>query len=600
VRVQLPSLGDLVAAAYATLRRFPLVLAAGAVAAFAAILTAEDAGPDALHDRLLAAASLGLPLFTALTLVAERKVRATVAHAALGAGGIVVLGFVYALWPGWSEQVRFFRYAQLTLAFHLMVATLPLWGIPLANAFWQFNRALLERFVTAAVFAATLWGGLALALAAVHTLFGVDVPPEGYFRLWALMAFIFNTWFFLGGVPAEPAALETHHDYPKVLRVFAQYTLVPLVTVYLLILTVYLGKVLITRDWPSGWIGWLVSGVATTGILTLLLVQPVAEDPAQRWVVVFARNFWLAVLPAVVMLWLAIWQRVRQYGITEPRYFLLVLSLWLAGLAVYYSITRSRQIRVIPFTLGVVALLSFAGPWGAYGVSLRSQVGRLRAVLERRGHLVGGHVVRAGAALSSEEAVQVSAVVRYLVERRGTATITPWFRDSADARLGLSLRGPATGEYGGEQRVQRIVEAMGVEYRERWESDGGARRTFNFTVEDHAAIELHGYDVLLSIRGDSAARAGLVAFAAPREPSVHIERDGQLLLSVPLDSLVARAVRQRRSPHGGQLPAESLRADAENASARAAVYLRFIRGVDSAGTRTVSTLNGEALVDLKP
>src|SRR5262249_46851893 len=159
--------------------------------------------------------------------------------------------------------------------------------------------------------------------------------------------------------------------------------LVPLVSVYLVILTVYLGKVLITRDWPSGWIGWLVSGVGTAGILTLLLVHPVAQDPAEKWVAAFARSFWLAVLPAIVMLWLAIWQRVRQYGITEPRYFLVVLSLWLAGLAVYYSITRSRQIRTIPASLGAVALLTFAGPWGAYSVSVGSQVGRLRALLER-------------------------------------------------------------------------------------------------------------------------------------------------------------------------------------------------------------------------
>ena len=45
---------------------------------------------------------------------------------------------------------------------------------------------------------------------------------------------------------------------------------------------------------------------------------------------------------------LAIWKRVDQYGITERRYFLIVLSLWLAGIAVYYTVRRSRSIAVIP------------------------------------------------------------------------------------------------------------------------------------------------------------------------------------------------------------------------------------------------------------
>jgi hypothetical protein len=50
------------------------------------------------------------------------------------------------------------------------------------------------------------------------------------------------------------------------LKVFAQYLLVPIVIRHLVILTAYLVKVLITWDWPSGWIGWLVSGVAAVGI----------------------------------------------------------------------------------------------------------------------------------------------------------------------------------------------------------------------------------------------------------------------------------------------------------------------------------------------
>ena len=44
-----------------------------------------------------------------------------------------------------------------------------------------------------------------------------------------------------------------------------------------------------------------------------------------RWVRTYTRGFYVALLPAIVMLWLAIGKRVAQYGITERRYFLIVL-----------------------------------------------------------------------------------------------------------------------------------------------------------------------------------------------------------------------------------------------------------------------------------
>ena len=95
---------------------------------------------------------------------------------------------------------------------------------------------------------------LALALAALDKLFGIDVDEKNYPRLWCLIAFVFNTWYFLGGVPRWLGELERTSEYPQVLKVFSQFILVPLVLLYLLILTAYLGRVAITREWPSGWI----------------------------------------------------------------------------------------------------------------------------------------------------------------------------------------------------------------------------------------------------------------------------------------------------------------------------------------------------------
>jgi len=619
MRLELPSLGAVLDVALATVKRFPLTLAAAFLAATSAILNFEDIGPDALHGRLLAAATLGLPLLTALTLLAERFPRRLGARIAIRLVGVAALAGVYLAWPGWTDQLRFARYAQLTVAFHLSAAFLPFVGRDRPNAFWQYNRTLFVRALAAGASSATLWAGLSLALAAVQTLFSVDVPEQGYFRLWAVMAFVVATWFFLGGVPRDLEALEEQRDYPAALRVFAQYTLVPLVAVYLVILTLYLGKVVVTWDWPSGWIGWLVSGVAAAGIFALLLVYPIGDDPQQRWVGAFARRFWIALLPSIVMLWLALYQRVHQYGITERRYFLIALSLWLAAVAVYYGVTRSRSIRLIPASLCLVALLTITGPWGAYAVSEASQVGRLRAILTRDSLLVDGAVRRAQRELPVADRIQISAITRYLLEAHGPSAIAPWFADTLARRAVVAAGAAVKRDPGAVDRwAEAVVARFGVAYADRSLAPSGERTTW-YAAGQQPAIPLRGYEYLLAIRsarGDSAAPAapesGLVAVWRPLPPAVAVLRDGDTLLVVPIDSVVARvraeAVRRGANVLGpgrpetspfGDLPPALFQAEGENARARAAVYLGNVSVRDSAGQTRVESVGGRVLAVLK-
>jgi hypothetical protein len=584
------------ALALAAVRRFPLVVACGFVAAAAAILVSDDTGPDWLHGSMLAAATLGLPLGTAATLVGERS-RSRLVRAGFALAAVLVLVWVHAAWDAWSKPVQLARYVELSAAFHLLVAVAPLAGRGRPNAFWQYNRILFTRFLTAGVSSATLFLGLALALAALDKLFGVDLPRTAYFRLWVLCGFVFNTWFFLGGVPGDLDALEASREYPAILRVFAQYTLVPLVTVYLVILTLYFAKVVVSWDWPSGWIGYLVSGVAGAGILALLLVHPLAGREDQGWIAGFARAFWLGMLPAVVMLWLAIYQRLHQYGFTEPRFFLLVLSVWLGAIAVYYGVTRARTIQVIPLSLCLIALLTFAGPWGAYSVSRRSQLGRLRDLLVSRGVLAGGHVRRAAADFAADDRKTLSGAVRYLVATHGSRSLAPVLGDSFAATV---IRRAELSDADPDGRARAIVQALGVTYVSRWGEATPVGTWFAFSSDDREPTPLVGYDLLIAIRSlaPTAARdSGLVAFLVRRARCVRILSSGQPLLDVPLDSVLGRA----RAPgaRGSTLPAAALRFEAGNARARAMVVVRSVNGYATAAGPDVRDVQGWVLLKLR-
>ena len=473
--MRFPSVQEAARGALATLVRFPLSLLSGLVGAWVVIRMTHSPNQD-WEPRLLATAVLGLALFTASVTTAERRGIAAGARWVVDLAILLGLALLYRASVGWTEQTAFLRFAQLQLIAHLLVAVGPYAagrrvGNPRLEGFWQYNRILFLRYLVATLYAAVLWAGLAVALAALDKLFGMKVPGENYFKLWAFFAFVFHPWFLLAGVPRDIAALDTLEDYPTGLKVFTQFVLMPLVAVYLVILTAYLGKVTITRTWPSGWIGYLVSCVSLAGVLALLLVHPIRERADSRWVNWYGRWWFVAILPSLVMLLMAVGKRLGQYGFTEPRYFLLVLALWMLGLSLYYGVTASRNIRLIPMSLAVVAVLASAGPWGAYAVSRRSQVARLDRLLQAN-HLgrVGDAGRAAGSgAVSFEVRRELSAILRYLSDTRGAAGVAAVMglpQDTVKAWGKYASEGGARGR--GDLIAGRAMNLLGLSYVDRY------------------------------------------------------------------------------------------------------------------------------------
>jgi len=609
--MRLPSIERLVRAARIAAGRFPLALLSGAVAAATGVLLPDASIHKETLEGVLYVSTLGIPLFLAVDLMAERN-RAPAREAWIARIIVLVLLVaVYAGRPSWSEPVRVLRYVQLSVAAHLLVALAPYGSVREWNGFWHFNCALLFRFALSAIFSAVLYVGLSVALLAIDNLLAVDVEPESYFRLWCVIAFLFNTWFFVSGIPADLEALETRTEYPPVLKVFAQYILSPLVALYLLIITVYLGRVLVTHVWPSGWIGYLVSSVAAAGILSLLLLYPIEEREENRWVRHYARWFFIALIPANAMLLLAIWKRIQQYAVTEPRYFLVVLSVWLAGVSLFYAITRSRNIKVIPATLAALALLTFAGPWSAYAVSRRSQTARLEGLLARNGMLVDGRVRPPSAEVPFADQREISAVLRYLTRTHGTGSIEPWF---PEGRLTWADRLAPDRETRGRGAADELAAAvageLGIGYVGTWAPGRG--ESFEFTAASGGSpIRLSGYDY--ASRGRNLVRDTVriedppVVFAYDEEGrSVRMLVEGREALSVPLDGILERAIEATREQTArGRLPAHLLTASAEGELARLTVAVTSIGGVvgapageegevePGAGTYTITSLGAD-------
>jgi hypothetical protein len=578
-----------------TFQRFPLVLVAAIGAAavlhrLTDISFEDELGAQALYPILMTCV-LAVPLFIALRVTSQTRDWSRKLRLGLASIGVLALAGYYWSLPYPIRGANLVHFYLLLAALHLLVAFAPFaWRQREQNGFWQYNKALFLRFAAAALYSTVLYVGLALAIGACETLLDFDFDSEIYAQLWFWAVAVYNTWFFLAGIPKDISGLQRVTDYPTPLRVFSQYVLIPLVAVYLVILYAYLAKILIQWDLPEGWVGYPVTGVAITGMLAYLLVYPIRDRAERAWISTYAKYFTWSLFPLIGLMAVAVGTRIGDYGITEKRYVAAVLTVWLFGSALYSAVRGKRaDIRAIPISLCIVALLSAFGPWGATAVSRNQQLERLRRMLVSAEVMVDGELTAEERSIDFERQKEISNIVKYLHDYHGLETIQPWYTPSDLPTEDLT--------------PSLAMEAMGLEYI-------GPRVTsaqsFSLTLKSPNPLGVGGFDFAYRADyfwGDEAAnfRVSLdslsvlslngttVRLGQPDSPGSFLEVD-----------LRPKIAELRRGNERGQpIAAPEASVEVENDSYRLTVYLATLGGSGSPDSSTLNQLSATFLVGRK-
>ncbi len=428
--LKLPSLKTLTYGLQQVIQRFPLVVTVAALKASALLFLFEYPQTHPQYDlviRLTLLTFLALPLTLSLHLVAERR-RWNALLLTAGAAGILLLLTLYFLTLAPDPIQRdYYRFGMFMACAHLLVSFAPFVGYNEPNGFWQFNKLMLMQLVTATLYAGTLYLGLIIAIETVKFLFDISFPFRIEADLLVLTIGFFHTLFFLNGFPLHLDILEGQSSYSRGVKVFTQYVLLPLVVVYLGILYLYIGKILVQWQLPEGGVAYLVMAFSVAGILALLLVYPLRESAGERWVLLFTRRFYLALFPLIILLWAGIYRRIQDYGITENRYLVAALAVWLAGISLYFLFSRKDDIRWIPLSLCVISFLLAVGPWSIFSVSRRAQASRFEQLLAEYKLLNSNRQLSGGATLSAQDYDQLVSGIRYFRSRRESDELRPYF-----------------------------------------------------------------------------------------------------------------------------------------------------------------------------
>ena len=368
---------------------------------------------------------------------------------------------------------------------------------------WAFNFGSWTSAGFGLVVAVGLGLGLAALLLALEALFGLDVWEEAYADVWIVCLSVVWPWQTLAGVPGGFGAAE-QGQCPRWLAYLIGWLLVPIAVLYLAVLYAFAAKILVQWDLPEGQIGPLVAGFAAVGVAVWHVAHRLGDD-GNRLVRFYLRWLHPALAVPVALLAVGIGVRVVEYGITEPRYGLMILTLWLAGLALYGTVARSPRLTVAPATLAALLMLASTGPLSATAVSAHSQLARLDAVLTEAGALADGVLSAPDGTVAEALEVQVNDIVAYLDHRHRRPALVESLRAK-----GLDIADDMTDD--------DIVAALGfqpLDYRGNatlyvWRRDGGTA---------FASIDTRGYDVLVRVdlQADEAERRPAIIAGAETE-----------------------------------------------------------------------------------
>ena len=407
------SVQDLWSKAAGTLKRFPFVMASALICTVVVIYLNEYDEYTDWIKTLAFTSCLAVPLFTGLKFLSERKQFSMTNNIIAHSVGILLLLLHFFFFE--QTEADYIQFGMYMVAGVLFVSVAPYFQENSRIGFWQYNKILILQLLLSGFFTTVLYIGLSVAILGSDKLLGIEWDYKIYFKLWIALLGVFNTWLFLANTPNDFNLVDKTDKYEKLIKIFAQFVLIPIAGIYFIILYAYGAKIIFNWELPDGWVSGLVLGYAGVGLLARLLLYPIREQADKKWVSIVSKTFTISVFPLLLLASVGVYRRVLDYGITEPRYFLIILIAWLFFISLYFLFSKQEKIKLIPLSLLVLTLITSVGPWGAFSVSTNSQIDRFMEIYsdkeQRSGVLISNDLT------GNEINSNLESIIYYLDDR---------------------------------------------------------------------------------------------------------------------------------------------------------------------------------------
>jgi VIT1/CCC1 family predicted Fe2+/Mn2+ transporter len=498
---------------YHSFKRFPLTLVFSTLVATLLIIISELHPAEDTLSKVAMVLALGMPLSLSIRLHFENKDEETTYKlpAAYTVGVFLLVLYYFLLMQ--EGTVAITRYIAVSLFLYLTFLFTPY--LNKRNNFEMYVITIATSLFITVIYSIVLFGGLSAILFSINKLLGIRIIGEVYYYTWLFVVFIFAVSYFLSGIPAKHKEIAIV-TYPKLLRILLLYIVMPLLTVYTVILYIYFIKVIVTMQWPVGIVSHLVLWYSAIVTIVLFLINPIHEK--NNWAYRFIKFAPKVLLPLLLMMFTSMGIRIKAYGVTEPRYYVIILALWVFCIMLYFSFSKKFRSIVIPVSLALVALLSVFGPLSSYSVSKYSQNYRLEKILIKNNMLKSG-TIQSSPNISTEDKINISSILEYFKNNHSLEAVKylpQGFRlDDMNKVFGFSFESPMNEANGGyfyyrRNSEERAFDIKGYDYfidmRGYMNDDSSKESDF------HAIFDYEGNNLKISYKGKELYEKNFTSF----------------------------------------------------------------------------------------
>ncbi len=284
--------------------------------------------------------------------------------------------------------------------------------IPGIRKFQGTEIYIIKLFSQAAIsvlFTIVIFVGLSGITSTISYLFSLNIPWRFYLQLWLSLIGVLAPFLFMVEIPA-PGAAVADQEYPQVLRNLVVYVIIPLLIAYIVILYLYFGKILITRQWPDGLVAHLVLWYSAISTATMFFLWPLSSE--NKWAEAFLSYFKKAVIPLLGMMFFSIGVRIKLYGITENRYYVVALGLWILGSMIYLNFAKTIKTIFLPISLVIVIAISIVSPFSSFAVAKWSQNKRLETLCIKYAMLKNNNLIQSDLVPQTDRR-EISEILQY-------------------------------------------------------------------------------------------------------------------------------------------------------------------------------------------
>ena len=322
---------------------------------------------------------------------------------------VMLLSVIYFNVPNPIDSKFMIRFFSLIMSFLLIFSLISYYK---KDSYSIFIIKIIGNFFITFIYSLIMYIGISSMIFTVEKLFELNINNDIYLDIFILISTIFSITYFLARLPENNEKMKATM-YPKVLEKLNFYIIIPLIIIYTLILYSYFIKIIMIKEFPINLLSHLVLWYGFISVLVLFFINQIKDQ--NKYISIFYKCFPVIFKVPLIMMFLAIFKRIADFSITPPRYYVVVLGIWLLFSMSYIFFSKKFNSKALPLLAIFLILLSVYGPQSSFTVSKNAQENRFLSLSESFNMIENNKIIK-NENLSDEEKIEINNFIKYFKE----------------------------------------------------------------------------------------------------------------------------------------------------------------------------------------